>query len=948
MFNTFKNINEIKKFLEVNILEDKVLLVNTKSDGDLILNEIVRKGGSYFNIEVKTTLDMAKEVFNNGEFINSEKAIYLMEQALKKLKESKDLLYFNDMNITREVSEIFYDTYKSLNHNMVEKFDIQFLNGNKKFKSIEKVINLYNEMLRDKNYIDEVKVYKTAILQGQIDIFKNKEFIILDDIELTKLENKFLKICFDEEIKASLLKFEIDNVLEQDIEFFCSYGKYNEIYNVIREVKKRSMQFEDVLICASNVSSYTDIVYEIGQELDIPITFSAGISIKYSIEARFILAYFDWIFSNYCINEFYKLAGYLKFDEINIVRKCLSDLEIKFVKRDFEKRIDEKLKEVKDNDKAKEFEMTKEFIFNIVNYFDGEKISYSDFNTKIITLILELSKRSKQEDEEIIEEIKKVGKEFESIEGALELDYIILNTRKALEKKKIFKSVECEGKIHFTSIDKGWGSNRKNCFITGLNDELFFANITKNIILLDSDCEKLNKFGNEIKLIEEKREEKKNRFIRFILDGDRKWILSFNAYEVTKSEKKLAVDLFLEIVRIKKNDSSITYDGLEREIGGAQSYIAEKVEDVLTVKEEALYYKIRENKNVDTSDLESYKEFCNAFNKRKKIVEEEKLCEYEGVIKNKDNIPKITRANPISATAISKYMECPYGYFLKYILGIKELKESIYDVEVFLNSLEVGNLIHKIFELFYKKESNRDLGIEDAKAVIAEILNEEFLKGKIRCSVEKSVIVDIKEKILKKTCNDFIENEIATGNLPKVLDVEYNFGICKNKAKIKLKNGKSMYLIGKIDRIDKVSNSEVNIIDYKTGKRNDGSTKVRNKNIAKIKELKSNNIQIVIYKICYELLSGKVNEATYYYTSEKEKYIKSTIEGNLTDKCIEILTYVDELISNGVFIKCSEKTCGKLYCDYKGRCKFLKDYDEVLDTFKKGISLDNFGGRGYE
>jgi len=162
-----------------------------------------------------------------------------------------------------------------------------------------------------------------------------------------------------------------------------------------------------------------------------------------------------------------------------------------------------------------------------------------------------------------------------------------------------------------------------------------------------------------------------------------------------------------------------------------------------------------------------------------------------------------------SISQLEQYFACPYAFFVKYGLRLKENKKAT------LSSLDIGTIVHKFVELF----------IGDIKSF--EGLNGKEFDKKSREIFEKT-LEELKINLKKNVAVlNFIFDE--SGRLAKYLFEEQQNSNFKNDSKLnefkfkgtnavgfKLEDGREISLEGVIDRIDKFG-SYIRIIDYKTG-----------------------------------------------------------------------------------------------------------------------------------
>lgn len=229
------------------------------------------------------------------------------------------------------------------------------------------------------------------------------------------------------------------------------------------------------------------------------------------------------------------------------------------------------------------------------------------------------------------------------------------------------------------------------------------------------------------------------------------------------------------------------------------------------------------NKNRIISDtLKKYFEKSNKFSEKlntlKNFTKSDKLK-----FNIKESTQKLFGKNiKLSASQIENYYKCPFGYLCKYGLDLKPIEPAKF------STLEYGNLMHFLFEKFFKKyPKNQILEVSDAdlKNNIFEItdnysksvLGEEAMQNpRIKYIIDKfkhSAVM-----LIKRIIEEFRQSKFVISDC----ELEISEKSSVKPLKISLKDGFSIEIEGKIDRVDTMRDNEKNyvrIVDYKTGQK---------------------------------------------------------------------------------------------------------------------------------
>ncbi|WP_418179652.1 PD-(D/E)XK nuclease family protein [Aliarcobacter lanthieri] len=233
-----------------------------------------------------------------------------------------------------------------------------------------------------------------------------------------------------------------------------------------------------------------------------------------------------------------------------------------------------------------------------------------------------------------------------------------------------------------------------------------------------------------------------------------------------------------------------------------------------------------------------------------------------------------------SASSLKTFLECKRRWYLKYILKLKE-----HTISRLPKPFELGDIIHKILEEFYKN-SQRDL----------KNIDELFLKYK---SDNPFLILDL--EVYKQKIEAFIKFDKERLKNREIIEIEKKFNTNFNDFKI----------TGVIDRVDKFGDT-YELIDYKTS---------RNLKIDTINTYeKSCDFQLEFYFLAIKDLY-KVSNIRAFYCDLFENSLKEEV---VLEQKLELLkTIFDSLKEQSKEIINFCKTEDKInceYCTYKTIC----------------------------
>ena len=256
----------------------------------------------------------------------------------------------------------------------------------------------------------------------------------------------------------------------------------------------------------------------------------------------------------------------------------------------------------------------------------------------------------------------------------------------------------------------------------------------------------------------------------------------------------------------------------------------------------------------------------------------------------------------LSPTALSTYLECELKFFYKYIHKIYE-KEEIKDE---LESVDVGNLIHKTLELMFNEEKN--ITVQTLEKLITNLEN--FIQA---------AIISCELKEIEKGYNYYLLTAAKKYLIKYLIFLKkYTPFIVKSTelqilAPVLFQNNK-INLGGNLDLIIESSNKNI-IIDYKTGRAQ--SKQLRTENVddlsLKHKDFK-HYFQLLYYVFLYteHFKNNDVTAQLHYVLLNKALSIPENMQQNQVNNFKNLIEKIIEEIFNEE--KIYNKTENKDFC----------------------------------
>lgn len=220
------------------------------------------------------------------------------------------------------------------------------------------------------------------------------------------------------------------------------------------------------------------------------------------------------------------------------------------------------------------------------------------------------------------------------------------------------------------------------------------------------------------------------------------------------------------------------------------------------------------------------------------------LEQIENIVKNKEfkqisneNLKIFENFTTVSATTLENYFKCPLFAFMQNVLKIKPR------IEADILSFDIGNVLHEIMFMYYKRNKNVGDVYEFCKNQVFKFVERD---ERLKLNLNSPILINLIDEAVRviNAINYIDDNSLFQTNSSLV---EYDFS---NEKALPLKN---ILIKGKVDRVD-VRNDMFRIVDYKSGKAD-----------ANLKELYyGNKLQLFLYSCAMERVLKKRAVGSFY------------------------------------------------------------------------------------
>ena len=792
-------------------------------------NAINESSDTYLNFKIKDMLEVYKEYQNRiiENYIDENDALSILSENLDKLEEFKNCdIYIDEfVGFTKQEYEIIRALLKKNNNifitvctdelNINDNKDTDIFYSNK--QTLDKILQIAKEEnIKIENPIFLSKTYR----------YKNEE--------LKELEENLYKANYNKYLK------DVEN-----IELFLANNQYTEIEHIAERiiflVRDYGYRYNEISVITKNLEIYSNLCKIIFKKYDIPVFIDEKKDLSQNVLVRYILGILNIFAKNWSYESVFEYlkTGFLDIDDMDI--NLLENYCLKWgvkgskwykSKWDFYDEEEEekekilhirekivnpllKLKEELSNKKTVKEITEKLYLFLMEN----------EINKKLEIKILELIK------EEELQKAKEYEASYKILMDLFDEIVLVLGINKVsfekyadilktgLKGSSLGKIPVSQDMVIVGDVDRSRSHRVKAVFIIGINDGMF-PNINRNEgFFNDKDREKLKGIGAELAkgTIENIYDDKFNIYKAFST-AEEKLYLSYSSSDLegrALRPSNLINRIKKIFVKVKENSDIIKKSNVI-------------INEEVTFEE--LLNEIREIKENKENDIESNEilQFYNYYEKsekwKPKLENSIKALNYTNNCENidKECIEKLYgKILKTSVSRLEQYKSCPFSYYLKYGLNLKNKNE--FKIE----AIDTGTFMHDVIdEFFYKLEENKIkvkfIEEKQIDKIVDEIIEEKLnlKKNYIFVSIPKYRLLIVRlNRVIKKSIK-YIVYSLKYSQFDVLgHELEFKNGKELKPIKIDLDDGKSIEITGKIDRLDIAKTEDGNyirIIDYKS------------------------------------------------------------------------------------------------------------------------------------
>jgi len=385
------------------------------------------------------------------------------------------------------------------------------------------------------------------------------------------------------------------------------------------------------------------------------------------------------------------------------------------------------------------------------------------------------------------------------------------------------------GHLHVTGLIHAGYAGRPHTFVVGLEEGGVFPALIEDPVLLDEERERLGSaLGLVLPTSRDRVSEALSAVISRVASLGGRVCLSFSCRDLRESRETFPSWLLLQALRVQRPGADLTYDHLNQALGEPVSVVPPRRELALS---DAGWWLAALRGAGGPGRAAVYSAF--AWLARGEAAEAARDSDvftvYDGLVR--DAGPRLDprqSGRAISASSLESLAACPFRYFLERGLGIEPIEDAEPDPDQWLDPLTRGVALHALYATLLRelRETNEapDPGRHGPRL---RSLGEQKLAG-LRALIpppSESVFEREREEFLRDL-DLFLSLEAeASGRAPVGLEVSFGRDDPQGEplaqaepVTVDLGGGVRFLLRGRIDRLDRLPDGTVEVVDYKTGR----------------------------------------------------------------------------------------------------------------------------------
>jgi CRISPR/Cas system-associated exonuclease Cas4 (RecB family) len=748
-----------------------------------------------------------------------------------------------------------------------------------------------------------------------------------------------------------------DDVRATDIAIFSASSMASELREVLRRVMAAGLRWDEVEIIATDANAYGVALDGLARRLDIPVSYATGLPVARTRPGRAVAKYLEWIqadFPAHALREMLERGDIAPPEHTGAgamaAARLLRRLRIGRGRDQYARAITRRerilaLPQAADDERSpgefaeerardrRELDALRAVVEPLLESTPvlpppsagPAMVSPSALAAGLIALLERVPIRHSVDHtarDRLLERVRRVHATLHrrtALASAIAIVMSKLDDRvPAPEEPGSAPWTASGGYLHLSDLDHGGFCGRRATFIVGLDAARFPGGRYNDALLVDDDRRRIigGTGAAALPLSAERIEERRWLFSALVARLRGSVTFSYAAWDAVEGRAVAPASELLQVYRLLSRNAAADYDELHAVLAPAASPIphgAARLDgDDVWFGTLASDGRLRAGLRIVRDVYPQLRRGVDGFRERGGSVPTAR----HGVIAPRPELdPRRDPARVISATQLQALGTCPHRYLLRYVLGVRAPDDPEISSEEWLSPLERGALMHRVFEraLTGARDERIALSSDAFERRVLDILDEEAAARRELLPPPGDGIFRMECEQLRDDARAFIAMVREDGD--RYIALEQKFGRDgADPVAVTLPDGAALNVSGAIDRVDRLENGRLVVIDYKTGSR--ARFGARNGPYDGGRRL-----QHVLYAAVARLLfDAEVERAEYHFPTRASENYRAVFERTDLSEGLAVISGLLDMVAAGSFIPTNDADdCA--YCDFASVCR---------------------------
>ena len=635
------------------------------------------------------------------------------------------------------------------------------------------------------------------------------------------------------------------------IELFAAGSVYDELRGVLRRAMELGARWDEVEIIAADPALYGSALHALADPLEIPVTFAVGLPVERTRPGRVVTAYFQWIESDF---QEARLRALVESGDVRPppprerlpgprLARSLRRLRIGWGRERHTDRIERGFKRVERMTRGhfqteESFERKKRHgredllalrallrpVLDATPDVAGNA-SPAQVATGAKSLLARVAPGTDTDDTARQRLVRQLDRIEATLHRTTDYPSAAAIVKSFLEIRIPAPRAEglapwssAAGHLYLTDLAHGGATGRPFTFIVGMDSSRFPGSTHEDPLLLDRERWRLGR--GELPLASERTAERRFNFAQLVARLRGTLVLSYARWNPADARELSPAPELLQGLRLRKGDRSLNFEDLERQLGASESRLPRP--ELRSDLDEGDIW-LRALATQDGRLRDGLEAVGRAYPRLGLGMAAE-----EGLRRDEASVHTGFLGTPspplsyqdlsdrtFSASGLGSLGACPRRFLFSYILKAYPPDDPEFDPHRWLNPMERGNLLHKVYEHTLKlaRERGLDPGDDGFPALALSLVEREGAEALWRVPTPSRAVHEWEMEKLREDARSFVE--MIREDPPPWIALEMAFGMDDRPTEIDA-DGRPVRVRGYIDRLDDYG-GQLRVVDYKTG-----------------------------------------------------------------------------------------------------------------------------------